>query len=540
MLRSLRAAALAATTALVATTLTLGTAAPSGAAPAPAENAAGWLATELTNGLMHNPNFGGFDDYGLTIDAGFAFDAIGTNDAVVRQIRTALAPKVASYTTGVDYGAPGDIFSGASAKALVWAQVSGADAASYGGTNLVAQTADRVSADAPIAGRIEDAGAADYANVIGQAFAARGLTLAGAPKAGSALDFLLKQQCTAGYFRLNFATDKTAAGQGCVDGDATGSAPDSDVTSLTLLQLAALDSTDARVTGAIAKATSWLGSQQRADGSFGGGTSTSSANANSTGLAAWALAGQGRCSDAGRAAGWVQALQVAPGSSPALADEVGAVAYDAEALALAKAAGITDATSDQFRRATSQAAPALSYSLSSTPSLAISGTGGYRRPGSEATLTISGVPAGERVCFAGATFPGERALVAPATGAITATVVLPTVTSAPTYRVTAARSTAEAAVRVLGKLRVPVKAKKKKVSKGDKQVLKVTGLAPGEKVKITVRGKKVAKGTAITNGSFKATFKIIRKLAKPGKAKVVVTGQFADLRRGRTYIRVVR
>ena len=69
-----RGVALAAATALAATTLTTVAAAPAHA-EVPAQTAAGWLATELTNGLMHNPNFGGFDDYGLTIDAAFASSA---------------------------------------------------------------------------------------------------------------------------------------------------------------------------------------------------------------------------------------------------------------------------------------------------------------------------------------------------------------------------------------------------------------------------------------------------------------------------------
>ena len=45
--------------------------------------------------------------------------------------------------------------------------------------------------------------------MIGQAFAAQGLAVAGSGKADEALKFLLKQQCGKGWFRLNFAADKT-------------------------------------------------------------------------------------------------------------------------------------------------------------------------------------------------------------------------------------------------------------------------------------------------------------------------------------------
>ena len=43
----------------------------------PAGHGGTWLAAQPTGGLIHNPNFGGFDDYGLTIDTVFALQAIG-------------------------------------------------------------------------------------------------------------------------------------------------------------------------------------------------------------------------------------------------------------------------------------------------------------------------------------------------------------------------------------------------------------------------------------------------------------------------------
>jgi hypothetical protein len=61
-----RAAAVLAAGALVLTTT--GT-----AQAAPEDTSGGWLAGQLTNGLVHNDQFD-FDDYGLSIDVGIALD----------------------------------------------------------------------------------------------------------------------------------------------------------------------------------------------------------------------------------------------------------------------------------------------------------------------------------------------------------------------------------------------------------------------------------------------------------------------------------
>ena len=90
---------------------------------------------------------------------------------------------------------------------------------------------------------------------------------------------------------------------------------------------------------------------------------------------------------------------------------------------------------------------------------------------------------------------------------------------------------------MLGKAKLPVKAKKKKVSKGDRQVVKVKGLAAAEKVSVRVRHTLVATGTATAAASSRRSSRS-RRLAAPGRPKVVVTGQFPDLRKGVTYFRV--
>ena len=117
------------------------------------------------------------------------------------------------------------------------------------------------------------------------------------------------------------------------------------MTGLAVLKLVALNSTSADVKQAIAKATAWLAAQQRADGSFGGGPTTSASNSNSTGVAGWALATPGRlrrrgprrrlaAEDAGRN----------PARRPPLDGEQGAVAYDENAFDAGKTAGITAAS----------------------------------------------------------------------------------------------------------------------------------------------------------------------------------------------------
>ncbi len=203
----------------------------------------------------------------------------------------------------------------------------------------------------------------DYANTIGQAFAARGLTRAGSDEAVSAVRYLLKQQCKAGFFRLNFAA-KDAPKQGCDAGSSEDSSPDTDVTALAVIQLDALPkkAKSGAVKRAIADATTWLKSAQKKNGSFGGGTATESSNANSTGLAAWALGETGSCKKARKSARWVVKLQVSGDvSGTPLAGEKGAIAYDRAAYQAAVAGGITSADQDQWRRATTQAAPGLRH-----------------------------------------------------------------------------------------------------------------------------------------------------------------------------------
>ena len=324
----------------------------------PAGHGATWLAAQPTGGLIHNPNFGGFDDYGLTIDTVFALQAIGGHKTEVRTARNALAANVDSYITGDAFGDPGSAYAGSTAKLLAIAQSTGGDPTDFGGVDLVKRLNSLVTKTGAAKGRIADRTTfSDSANTIGQILAVRGLTTAKSAQRSAARTFLLEQQCKQGYFRLNFAKPK-APKQTC----GKNSPADPDATSYAVIQLWKTSRGNPELRGALKDAVAWLAKQQRANGSFVGGTSTATPNTNSTGLAAWALGLTGECHAARAAATWVAGLQL--GAQPAgstLAGQRGAIAYDKAARKAGQQDGITDGSQDQWRRATSQAAPGLLF-----------------------------------------------------------------------------------------------------------------------------------------------------------------------------------
>ena len=233
----------------------------------------------------------------------------------------AVSKNVAFYVGDGDQG----IYAGATAKAAVLAEAQGKNPRAFGGVDLVAQLEGRVATAAPIAGRIQDAYdptsefGGDFANVIGQAYAAQALSDAKSAAAAPVARFLLEQQCSDGFFRLSFTGDKAAADQSCDGAAKAERTPDTDATAIAVLALQHVKGAKAK--GAVKKAVAWLVDVQGADGSFGGGKSTKDANANSTGLAGWALGATGATEPAARAAAWVRNLQVAaptraPTSSP--------------------------------------------------------------------------------------------------------------------------------------------------------------------------------------------------------------------------------
>jgi hypothetical protein len=203
-LRRLGALVAVSTLGLAALTVAAGPAQAAANDSRPVSIGATWLEGQLTSGLIHNTQYN-FDDYGLTIDAGLSLAEVGGHASTVAAISDAIAANIDSYTSY-----PGHILAGSIAKAAAFAIAAGDDPTSYGGADLVADLEARVSAD-PL-GRIQDDYTpgpfeSDFANVIGQAFAARVLSHEAPADAGDVIDFLLDQQCSAGFFRLYFNPD---------------------------------------------------------------------------------------------------------------------------------------------------------------------------------------------------------------------------------------------------------------------------------------------------------------------------------------------
>jgi hypothetical protein len=500
----------------------------------PGDAGAGWLVAQLTDGIVHNDQYA-FDDIGLTIDVALGLAGLGGHGADVQAISDAVAPHVGSYTTGADFGTT-DVYAGATAKALVLATTADDDATSYGGVDLVSRLESLTSTDPVILGRIEDRVdpanefGADYANVIGQSFAAEGLAAVGSARAADATTFLLKQQCSEGYFRLDFTNDKTAADQTCDGGKATGeSSADTDVTALAVLALQDVPGT----TAAVGNAEQWLLGQQKKNGSFGGGTSTESSNTNSTGLAGWALGTMGDIDAASAAASWVRAHQATNVAHCFYYDpaDTGAIAYDDAARTALQGTPIADDTQDQFRRATAQALPVLQWAPAGAGDPQVLFTAEYVRAGGAKPVGVVDAAPGESLCA----MLGEQSVLgyADRAGEAHLRVVIPAKTAVSAVDVANADGTfGTAEINALGAKKLSVTLKKR-VAVGAKQVIKVRGLAPGESVSISITWTDragSASGTGVGsqangNGVFTATEKVPNR---PGKARVKVRGAFGD------------
>lgn len=310
--------------------------------------AADWLTGQLEDGLLsYQTEYGPFTDYGMSIDAALALTRTGGHDDEVTAVADAVAGGLSGYTQfpsgkGTHHSA------GATAKALVLAEEAGQDPTDFGGTDLVADLENLVTDSGRIADRypVENKQDADYANVIGQVYAVRGLAEAGSDEAAAARDYLLDQQCEAGWFRLTFTAAADAADQSC---DADGSAqPDPDTTALAVIWLSSTEDLDDQTQTAIDAAVAWLAQQQAADGGVGGAQSPDP-NANTTGLAGWAFGAAGDTEAAASAADWLAAVQT----------DQGAVGLDQAAVDRLQDGQIPAKQRSQWLLATAQAAPAL-------------------------------------------------------------------------------------------------------------------------------------------------------------------------------------
>lgn len=295
-------------------------------------------------------------DYGGSADLVLGLSALGHADDRAAAVTDALAADLGSYV-----GADGEVYAGPSAKALTVAVDQGRDPSDFGGMDLRDRVEQTVTARGAARGRIKDTSEwGDYANTLGQAYAAAALTRVESDVAQDATAFLLQQQCEDGFFRLDFSAPK-AKDQSCDGADVSADqAPD--VTALVVLQLATIADPTSEVAEALEGAGDWLVGQQADDGSFS--DPENATNSNTTGLAGWALRVLDEDDAADRAADWLTDLQVPEGETGELAEEVGALAYDATALDEGRTHGITDPLDrTQWAVAGVQAFPALAEDL---------------------------------------------------------------------------------------------------------------------------------------------------------------------------------
>jgi hypothetical protein len=483
-----------------------------------AYSAARWLSDQLTDGLVHNEQYN-FDDYGLTLDVFFALNELDTRTADQDRIIAALSDAATLYT-----GSGATVSAGATGKLATAVQASGAPANDVKGVDLIKQAEALVTSS----GRASDTFAptdeygADYSNAIGQSFVVRALATAKSSLADETVDYLLKQQCDDGSFRVQMADAQCAGGAGTID-----------ATSLAVQALlVAKDAGQAGVQDDIDQATAWLLSQQAADGGF---SDEGSSNTNSTGLAAAALKAVGKDGAAGSAAAFIVRHQVtdAVAEDSPLAGELGTIAFDQPALAEAKASGIVKETRDQFIRATAQAAIGVNAQLSAT-SLTVSVPAGLRKAGSTIAVSVAGLRAGEKYSLSvagGGSFRGS----ADANGRVSIAVPTPAGTARRLVTVEGSRSNraGAATVTLLGARKITPKLRHKTVKKGKKQTISVSGLTAGERVRIYLGGKLVKSGTVYSNGTYTAQAKVGKKA---GKKTVKIVGAFANRVGSKTFV----
>lgn len=503
-----------------------------------------WLAGQLVDGLL--PGQYGGSDYGLSIDAATSLARLGEQPAAVTAVRDALADDIENYAGDYAYTSPDPFPSGpdatfaghssnAAAKAAAFATIAGGNPASFGGVDLVARVESFIADSGASAGRLSDAptknGApdpfSDYANVLGQSFAVSALDTAGSVETEEATNVLLAQQCAAGYFTLYFAP----VGQGCDDGTASAS---TDATAIALTALASQND-DTDIQAAIANAVEWLENNQKTNGSFADGTTEGTSNANSTGLAGYALGTNGAPDAAAAAAAWIRAHQAANVANCVYYDaaDLGAIALDDKARNDIQGTSITAATQDQFRRATAQSLSALAFAPRATDPQALF-TAEYVKAGGRKPVGVVQAAPGEALCA----MLGEQSVLgyADVNGEAGLRVLIPTKTTTSKVRVANAAGTiGTVSINALA-AKKPKLTLKARVATGAKQVVRIAGLAPAESVTVTYRGKRVALRQAGAKGVVKVSFKVGNKV---GKAKVAVKGQFATRTNSLTF-RVTR
>lgn len=369
----------------------------------PSTIAAEWLAGELTNGLLVT---GQGPDLGLTIDTGMALSTVTGQGGTVEAINAALEPRIADY---VGDGTK-ESYAGPLAKAATFARTAKKNPTSYGGVNLITRLEER-TADVPadpaaepqaaaFAGRIFDKSKfGNFANVVGQSYAVRALTLARSTEAAAARDFLLKQQCASGYFRLNFDR-ANVPNQSCTEGVA-GSEADPDVTAFAMINLIESGDRSPAVTTALDKASAWLADRQRRSGAIRSAGDGAQINTNSTALGGYALGLMKNRDAALKAALWVRKNQPVDKYKcrTALTKDTGAVAFRKDRIKDASTTGIPAGSRDEWRRATSQAILGLQFGPASSDKLRIVSVRREARAGDRVQFQVFGLAPSESACL---------------------------------------------------------------------------------------------------------------------------------------------
>jgi hypothetical protein len=228
--------------------------------------ASGWLARQMTNHSHFVTTFQGktFPNQGGTIDAIFAFAATGTaNQYGARAITWLQRPAILTNYIG---NGSSSSFAGATAKAMLAAEVRGVNPAKFGGVNLPERLASLLTSS----GRYSDHSTfGDFSNAFSQALAILALSRRGHIPA-KAVNFLAASECKNGGFPLNFG--QTTCGS------------DPDATAMAVQALLASGRPGVAVRG-----LRWLASVQQRNGGFAASGATA-ANSNTTGLVGEAFA----------------------------------------------------------------------------------------------------------------------------------------------------------------------------------------------------------------------------------------------------------
>jgi hypothetical protein len=323
---------------------------------AEARTTADWLTSQLRDDLLStdHPDFGLIKLYGPTLDGVLSLRELRAKPAVRTAMLDAVAAEQDAYV-----GAGGETYVGALGKLATTALVEGRDMDTFAGGDLLARLSGRMVAKKnDQKGRFKDKSEfGDYSSTYSQVWGVRALSLGNVKKRGAATAFLLKQQCSAGFFRESLTSSDFTCDTGRSEGTST---PDVDATALAVMAL-----NDARSSGVnglnddIDDALAWLRKVQEKNGSFVG---TGVANANSTGLAGWVLREAGKDRPATKAARWLEKRQVVAGDvvGTELEGEDGALAYNPAAYRQAEQDGITEGdVRSQWLLAAAQAMPGL-------------------------------------------------------------------------------------------------------------------------------------------------------------------------------------